>query len=115
MRSKKLLIDFNSSMESFEFSGPDSFANIMKVNCFLEFKLFIPWGKLWFKLLHSLYFLGHVSWQRTKPVTGKTVVTCRLSWTYSFHKLYYREGIIPLKLEVLDDWKNSGRLSGNKL
>lgn len=99
-------------MDFFEFSGPHSFANIMKFNFCLEFKLFIAWRKVSFGVLHRPCFLGH-KWagrEQSLSVIRKTVVTCRLSWTHSFHKWYFREGIILLKLEVLDDWKNSGRL-----
>lgn len=44
-------------MESFEFSGLDSFAGIMKFSFCLEFKLFTAWGKVWSGVLHSPYIL----------------------------------------------------------
>lgn len=53
---------------------------------------------------------AEVSWQRTKPVCNQTVEPFRRSWGHSSHRLNFREKIIPLKLEVLDDFKNLVRL-----
>lgn len=110
----------NKQLTGFSFSFPgifwvqwnNTFYAILKFSFCLEFQLFIAWGKGQspsFGILHRPYFQGH-NWAGKEQRPYVIWKTFKLSWGHSFHRLNFKEKIISLKLEVLDDFKNLVRL-----
>lgn len=103
MRRNKLLTGFKWN---------NTFSAILKFSFCLDFQQFIAWGKGQspsFGVLHSPYFQGQ-KWAGREQSLYVIWKTSRLSWGHSFHRLNFKETIISLKLEVLDDFKNLVRL-----
>lgn len=104
---KKLLTDFNTSFHRlFGIQGTRLICWHCKVRLLKVQTVHLLGKRLVWGSSQPLLSETEVSWQRTKPVCNQKDCS---DWARPFHKSYFMEGIIPLKLKVLDDWKNSGR------